>query len=115
MPRGRRGTYVRACLRPKVGQGRGRHDRPRPEAERTMFCARMTLPRFHMRVDTSTACMQHRRDLRSKKCIHKRVHMDQHACCILLCCESYANYANYANYASYANYAKWKVAQNSNL
>eukprot|EP00955_Chlamydomonas_euryale_P029611 311946-Chlamydomonas_euryale.AAC.1 len=41
--------YMHAYLRPRAGQGRGRRDRPRPEAETSMFCARTTQPRFHMR------------------------------------------------------------------
>eukprot|EP00955_Chlamydomonas_euryale_P039872 351534-Chlamydomonas_euryale.AAC.4 len=42
--------------------GRGRHDRPRPEAETSMFCARMTQPRIHERVNARTgpSCIQHR-------------------------------------------------------
>eukprot|EP00955_Chlamydomonas_euryale_P057124 356669-Chlamydomonas_euryale.AAC.4 len=49
--RGRRprGIYVLACPRPRVGRSRGRCDRPRAEAETSMFCARMAQPRFHMR------------------------------------------------------------------
>eukprot|EP00955_Chlamydomonas_euryale_P109618 365942-Chlamydomonas_euryale.AAC.79 len=47
--RGRRprGIYVYACPRPRAGRGPGRRNRPTPEAESSMFCARMTLPRFH--------------------------------------------------------------------
>eukprot|EP00955_Chlamydomonas_euryale_P058608 357125-Chlamydomonas_euryale.AAC.3 len=45
--RGPRGIYMHACPRPRAGQGRGRRDGPRSEAESSMFCARMTLPRFH--------------------------------------------------------------------
>eukprot|EP00955_Chlamydomonas_euryale_P114506 366281-Chlamydomonas_euryale.AAC.5 len=48
MPRGRRprGMYVHAWLAPRAGRGRGKRDRPRLEAETSMFCARMTLPRL---------------------------------------------------------------------
>eukprot|EP00955_Chlamydomonas_euryale_P068125 360023-Chlamydomonas_euryale.AAC.5 len=42
-----RGIYVHACPRPRAGRGRGRCDSPRSEAESSIFCARMTLPRFH--------------------------------------------------------------------
>eukprot|EP00955_Chlamydomonas_euryale_P054892 355982-Chlamydomonas_euryale.AAC.5 len=47
--RGRRprGISMHACPRPRAGRGRGRRDSPRSEAESSMFCARMTLPRFH--------------------------------------------------------------------
>eukprot|EP00955_Chlamydomonas_euryale_P104575 365576-Chlamydomonas_euryale.AAC.9 len=80
--RGRRprGIYVHACPRPRAGQGRGRRDRPRTEAETSMFCARVTQPRFHMRVNgrTGPSCIQHSRGLRSNKCMHERTHMHQH-------------------------------------
>eukprot|EP00955_Chlamydomonas_euryale_P047485 353698-Chlamydomonas_euryale.AAC.4 len=49
-----RGIYVHACLRPWVGRGRGRRDRLRSEAESSMVCAWMTLPRFHIRVNART-------------------------------------------------------------
>eukprot|EP00955_Chlamydomonas_euryale_P051752 354941-Chlamydomonas_euryale.AAC.4 len=67
------------ALRPRAVRGRGRRVRPRPEAETSMFCARMTLPRFHMRVNAMTGppCTQHRQDLRSNKCMHERTHMHQ--------------------------------------
>eukprot|EP00955_Chlamydomonas_euryale_P039536 351451-Chlamydomonas_euryale.AAC.3 len=56
MPQGRRprGMYVHTRLRPRAGQGRGRRDSPRPEAETSMFFARMTLPRFYKRVNART-------------------------------------------------------------
>eukprot|EP00955_Chlamydomonas_euryale_P113853 366239-Chlamydomonas_euryale.AAC.5 len=44
-----RGMCVHACLRPRANQGRGKGGRLRPKAETSMFCARVTLPRFHMR------------------------------------------------------------------
>eukprot|EP00955_Chlamydomonas_euryale_P073127 361622-Chlamydomonas_euryale.AAC.3 len=44
-----RGIYVHACRRQRAGRGRGRRDRPRPEAETSMFCARITQPRFYIR------------------------------------------------------------------
>eukprot|EP00955_Chlamydomonas_euryale_P116849 366442-Chlamydomonas_euryale.AAC.14 len=80
------GIYVHACPRPRAVQGRGKRDRPRPEAETSMFCARVTQPRIQMRVNerTGTSCIQHRRDLRSNKCMHERTHIHHHACCIIL-------------------------------
>eukprot|EP00955_Chlamydomonas_euryale_P064861 359094-Chlamydomonas_euryale.AAC.8 len=35
--------HLHACM----SEARGRRDSPRSEAESSMFCARMTLPRFH--------------------------------------------------------------------
>eukprot|EP00955_Chlamydomonas_euryale_P067661 359911-Chlamydomonas_euryale.AAC.2 len=63
------GIYMHACPRSQAGRGRGRRDRPRQQAESSMFCARTTLPRLHKRVDVRTdpSCIQHRRDLRSNK------------------------------------------------
>eukprot|EP00955_Chlamydomonas_euryale_P108962 365895-Chlamydomonas_euryale.AAC.7 len=93
--RGRRpkGIYVRACPRPRAGRGRGRRDRPRPEAETSMFCARMSQPRFHMRVNARTgpSCIQHGRDLRRNKYMHECTHMHQHACCIILAMKGFFN------------------------
>eukprot|EP00955_Chlamydomonas_euryale_P015447 165358-Chlamydomonas_euryale.AAC.8 len=43
-----RGIDMHACPRPKADRGQGRCDKPRPEAETSMFCARTTLPRFHI-------------------------------------------------------------------
>eukprot|EP00955_Chlamydomonas_euryale_P052027 355040-Chlamydomonas_euryale.AAC.17 len=92
------GIYVHACPGPRAGQGRGRRDRPRseaeasmigrdrPEAETSMFCSKMTQPRFRMRVNARAgpSCIQHRRDLWSNKCMHERTHIHHHASCIIL-------------------------------
>jgi len=79
------GIYVHACPRSQAGVCLGRRDRPRQYAERSMFCARMTLPRFHERINVRTgpSCIQHRRDLQSSK-MHERTRMHQQACCIIL-------------------------------
>eukprot|EP00955_Chlamydomonas_euryale_P047191 353614-Chlamydomonas_euryale.AAC.2 len=81
-----RGIYVHACPRPRASQGRGRHGGPRPEAETSMFCARIARPRLHTRINerTGPSCTPHRWDLRRNKCMHERPHMHQHACCIIL-------------------------------
>eukprot|EP00955_Chlamydomonas_euryale_P119014 366570-Chlamydomonas_euryale.AAC.3 len=66
MPPGRRprGIYVHACPRPRACRARGRRDMPRAESETSMFCARMTLSRLHIRVNkrTGPSCIQQRRD-----------------------------------------------------
>eukprot|EP00955_Chlamydomonas_euryale_P107257 365752-Chlamydomonas_euryale.AAC.5 len=69
-----------------AGLGRGRRDQPRLEAETSMFGAGMTLPRFNMRKNArkGPSCIQHRRDLRSNKCMYERMRMHQDACSIIL-------------------------------
>eukprot|EP00955_Chlamydomonas_euryale_P079879 363353-Chlamydomonas_euryale.AAC.14 len=54
--RGRRprGIYVHACPRLRASRGQGSRDRPRMETKSSMFCARITLPRFHKRVNVRT-------------------------------------------------------------
>eukprot|EP00955_Chlamydomonas_euryale_P099185 365201-Chlamydomonas_euryale.AAC.4 len=86
-PRPEAKAHLCACMSETEGcQGRGRRDRPRLEAELSMFCARMPLPRFHKRVNARTgpSCIQHRRDLRSNKCMHERTHAHASTCMLML-------------------------------
>eukprot|EP00955_Chlamydomonas_euryale_P084096 363925-Chlamydomonas_euryale.AAC.17 len=55
-------VYVHACRRPRAGLGLGRRTRPRSEAKTSMFCARMNVPGFRIRVNgrTGPSCIQHR-------------------------------------------------------
>eukprot|EP00955_Chlamydomonas_euryale_P102699 365439-Chlamydomonas_euryale.AAC.4 len=65
-----KGHYVHACPRLRAGLGRGRRGRPRLEAGTSMFCARIYLPMFRMRVNVRTgpSHTQCRRGVRSNIC-----------------------------------------------
>eukprot|EP00955_Chlamydomonas_euryale_P076122 362553-Chlamydomonas_euryale.AAC.1 len=69
-----RGIYVHACPRPRADRGQGKRDRPRPAAETSMFYARMTQVTHKGTARTGPSCIQHRRDLRSNKCMHERTY-----------------------------------------